>query len=148
MDQVFEVIGTLLVARKIERFFCRQASALEYGVFRKDYFTQLSPSVPCVLSVSVCSSSVCGGRRPCPSVVRLLIWGGINTPSQVARYLVAGVLTGVGCGDQICASDGTEMFGWMMFGEIIGQVVLSSFPIHQCLFYWRNTSDEVHFYLI
>ena len=30
-----EVIGTLLVARKCEGVFCRQTTALEYGIFRK-----------------------------------------------------------------------------------------------------------------
>ena len=71
-----EVIGTLLVARKSEGVFCRQTLALEYGVFRKAYSIYLLPSVPCVLSVSVCPSSVRWGRRPCPFVVRFPDWGG------------------------------------------------------------------------
>ena len=56
--------------------------------------------------------------------------GGLfSTSSLLARCLVSGVLTGVICGDYICASDGMVMFGWMMFGEINVQVVLSYFPI-------------------
>ena len=65
-----EVLGTLLVARKREGVFCRQTSLLEYGVCRKAYSIYLSPSVSCVMSVSVHTLSVLGGRRPCPSVVR------------------------------------------------------------------------------
>ena len=81
-------------------------------------------------SLSVLRPFVGGGDLVRPPSVS---WaeGGFNTPSQVARYLVAGMLTGVVCGEYICASDGTVTFGWMMFGEIIGQVVLSSFPIQE-----------------
>ena len=71
-----------------------------------------------------------GGRDPACTLSISQAGAVFNTTSQVARYLVSGVLTGVSCGDYICASDGTLMLGWMMFGEIIGQVVLSSFPIH------------------
>ena len=72
----FQVIGTLLVSRKGEMVFCRQTSAFEYGVFRKAYSIYFLPSVPCVLSAYVRPLSVCGGRTPCLSVVRFLVWGG------------------------------------------------------------------------
>ena len=54
------------------------------------------------------------------SVVPLPGGGGGSTPLQVSRHLVAGVLTLVGCRDYISDSDGTMIFVWMMFGEIIG----------------------------
>ena len=129
-----EVIRTHIVTRKYEGVFCRQTSALEYGVFHKAYFTYLSPSVPCGLYISIRTYSICRRRRTCLSVVHLLgRGGGVNTPSQVARYLVAGVLTGVGYWELVYTSDGTVMFSWIMFGETIGQVVLSSCPINQIL---------------
>ena len=78
----FEVIGTLLVAIKRERVFRRQVLALEYGVCRKAYSIYLLMSVPCVLSVYVRPSSVCGGRRPCLSVV----------PTCVCHYITESFL--------------------------------------------------------
>ena len=76
-EALVEVIRTILVARKRKGVFRRQTLALEYGVYRKASSVYLSPSVPCVLSVSVRPSSVHGGRRPCPSVVRFPDWEGI-----------------------------------------------------------------------
>ena len=64
---------------------------------RMAYLFTYSPSAPSGLSVSICPSSVRIRRRPCPSIFRfpgaLAGGGGVNTPSQVARYLIAGVLT-------------------------------------------------------
>ena len=48
-----EVMGDALVARKRKRVFRRQTLALEFGVFRKAYSIYLSPSITCVLSISV-----------------------------------------------------------------------------------------------
>ena len=50
------------------------------------------------LSPSVLHPFVGGGDLVRPSSVSRAS-GGFNTPSYIDRYLVAGVLTGVGCGD-------------------------------------------------
>ena len=34
------------------------------------------------------------------------------------------------CGYEVCASDETLMFGWMMFSKIISKVSLTSYPLY------------------
>ena len=60
------------------------------------YFYQCLYLVSC-LFLSVLHPFVGEGDLVCPSSV-YQAGGGFNTSSQVAMYLVAGVLTGVGCG--------------------------------------------------
>ena len=45
---------------------------------------------------------------------------GFNTPLQVPRYYVTGVFDGAVYRGKEGAPDFMVMFGWMMFGEIIG----------------------------
>ena len=59
-----------------------------------------TPYLPSGLSISVYPLLVCRRRIPCPYVVSFPGGGGgVNTLLQVARYLVAGVLTRVGYRD-------------------------------------------------
>ena len=50
-------------------------------------------------SLSILCPFLVGGYLLRPSSVSQDGGGGVNTPLQVARYLVAGFLTGVDCGD-------------------------------------------------
>ena len=85
-----EVIGTLLVARKREGVFRRQTMGVAVRLILLSYRHLYLVSCP---SPYVWEETL---SVRCPFYG---LWGGFNAPSQVARYLVAGVLTGVGCGD-------------------------------------------------
>ena len=71
-----------------------------------------------------------------------MLWYGRDSttpPPQFLIYLVAVVLDFVSREEKVCASEFTVMFGWMMFSEIIGKIVLNSSPVYKIV----DLSDSV-----
>ena len=90
----FEVINTSPIVRRHKGLFVDQHWHYNLG-FRKDELFTYSSSVPLGLSISVGLSSFRRRGRPCLSIVYLPgggEGGGGNAPSQVARFLISGVL--------------------------------------------------------
>ena len=71
---------------------------------------------------------------------------GYNTPLQVIMWHVAWILTGICCGDNICAPLWPMMAGGLVFGEIFYQIMFSSHPIYQKFSFPESVHDPVKLY--